>query len=198
MILNLPTNWDAPWNLQSGSLRRLRKRNRGLVSRATTYAVESSRDFSGRRDGLPSSISDNLEKHIVSPAILISLGFLFSSFPHQGPVGGERERERECVCVCVCVCVFGAKEEDDDLELQNALPTTSNTPFPTKREGGLVSRRMETLLLLWNRQSNESSPRAAFCSLGDGSCFLGQKPCFRQEILLALSLLVFLTTCISS
>ena len=203
MILNLATNWDAPWSLQIGSLEHLRKGSRGLMSSATTCAAESSRDFSWRGGGLPNSISDNLEKHIVSPAILISPGFLFSSFPYQRPVGREREREgereRECTRVCVHVCVFGAKEEDDDPELQHALPTSSNTPFPTKREGGLVSRRMETLLLLlWNRQSNESSPRAAFCSLGDGSYFLGQKPCFRQEILLALPLLlVFLTTCIS-
>ena len=154
----------------------------------------------GGEGGLPNSISDNLEKHIISPAILISPGFLFSSFPYQGPVG--RERESVCVHVCVCMCVYLGPKRKMTTQSSNTTRTThlQQHPFPTKREGGLVSRRMEILLLLlWNRQSNESSPRAAFCSLGDGSCFLGQKPCFRQEILLALPLLlVFLTTCISS
>ena len=110
-----------------------KKEKQGLVSRATTYAVESSRDFSGRRDGLPSSISDNLEKHIVSPAILISLGFLFSSFPHQGPVGGERERERVCVCVCVCVCVYlGPKRKMMTWSSKTHYPPPATPPSPRR------------------------------------------------------------------
>lgn len=100
-------NWDAPWSLQIGSLEHLRKGSRGLTSSATTCAAESSRDFSWRGGGLPNSISDNLEKHIVSSAILISPGFLFSSFPYQRPVG--RERERVYTCVCACVCIWGQR-----------------------------------------------------------------------------------------
>ena len=82
----------------------------------------------GGEGGLPNSISDNLEKHIISPAILISPGFLFSSFPYQGPVGRERES------VCVHVCVFGAKEEDDDPELQHYThyPPPATPPSPQR------------------------------------------------------------------
>ena len=137
MILNLATNWDAPWSLQIGSLEHLRKGSRGLMSSATTCAAESSRDFSWRGGGLPNSISDNLEKHIVSPAILISPGFLFSSFPYQRPVGREREREgereRESVHVCVCMCVYlGPKRKMTTQSSNTHYPPPATPPSPRR------------------------------------------------------------------